>query len=197
MSRLTWEPVLWHRYTDGKAADRSGFGNDGRIEGPTPAPGRADGSTALAFNGVGDRVVVPPSASLRSFRALRVSAWIWLAGLGGRRTIVEGYGSFALLLEPDGILEGTIYNGSRWEGVRSRPGLLPFSTWVKVSYVYDGTNTSALYLDDRRVAVNLRPLGRIEPVDWPFGLNVGAWPDQDKRGFKGRIEEVKIWRPPV
>jgi Concanavalin A-like lectin/glucanases superfamily len=192
-----FELVLWHRYRDGRAADLSGFGNHGRVEGPVPAPGRAPGSGSLAFDGVDDRVVVLPSKSLRDLRALRVSAWIWLEGLGGRRTIVEGYGAFSFLIEPDGILEGTIYNGSRWEGVRSRPDLLPFRRWVEVTYVYDGVDTSALWVDREQVGLNLRPYGRIEPVGWPFGLSVGAWPNQDKRVFHGRIEEVKLWRLPT
>jgi hypothetical protein len=190
----TFELVLWHQYSDGRATDISGFGNHGRVEGPTLAEGRRDGSGSLAFDGVDDRIVVLPSASLREFNALRVSAWVWLEQLGGRRTIIEGYASFSVLVEPDGILEGTIYNGSRWEGVRSRPNLLPFSEWVKVTYLYDGVDTSALYLNGERVGVNLRPLGRIEPVGWPFGLNIGAWPDKDRRVFKGRIDEVKLWR---
>jgi hypothetical protein len=189
-----FELVLWHQYAGGQAEDRSGFGNHGRIEGPVPAEGRSHGSGSLAFDGVDDRIVVLPSPSLNDLSALRVSAWIWLEELGGRRTIVEGYGSFSLLVEPDGILEGTIYNGSRWEGVRSRQNLLPFSEWVNVTYVYDGARTSALYMNAERVGFNLRPLGRIEPVRWPFGLNIGAWPDQNKRVFKGRIEELKLWR---
>lgn len=192
-----FELVLWHRYVDGQAVDRSGHGNHGRIEGPVPAAGRGPGSSALAFDGVGDRVVVLPSRNLRDMRALRASAWIWLEELGGRRTIMEGYGSFSLLIEPDGVLEGTIYNGSRWEGVRSRPGSVPLRTWLRVTYVYDGIDTSVLYMDDRQVVAALRPYGGIEPLGWPFGLNIGAWPEADKRVFKGRIEEVKLWRLPV
>jgi hypothetical protein len=192
-----FELVLWHRYADGSAVDRSGHGNHGRIEGAAPAAGRAPGSSALAFDGVASRVVVLPSRNLRDLRALRASAWIWLEELGGRRTIMEGYGSFSLLIEPDGILEGTIYNGSRWEGVRSPPGLVPLRTWVKVTYVYDGIDTSVLYMDDTQVAAALRPYGGIDPLGWPFGLNVGAWPEADKRVFKGRIEEIKLWRLPM
>ncbi|HEX2178439.1 MAG TPA: LamG-like jellyroll fold domain-containing protein [Actinomycetota bacterium] len=189
-----FELVVWHHYGEGRAEDRSGFGNHGRIDGPVPAEGRIPGSGALAFDGLGDRVVVPPSPSLTGLNALRVSAWIWLEELGGRRTIVEGFGSFSFLLEPDGTLEGAIYNGYRWESVRSRTGLLPFEQWANVTYLYDGSDTSALYLNGERVGLKLQALGRVDPVGWPFGLNIGAWPDQDRRGFKGRIEQVKIWR---
>jgi hypothetical protein len=189
-----FELVLWHNYATGSAADLSGFGNSGRIDGPVPAGGRTESTASLAFDGVDDRIVVPPAPSLGGLVALRVSAWIWLEELGGRRTIVEGFGSFSFIVEPDGILEGAIYNGYRWESVRSRPDLLPFCEWVHVTYVYDGVDTSVLYLNGERVGLNLRSLGPVDPVQWPLGLNIGAWPDENKRMFKGRIQELKIWR---
>lgn len=190
-----FELILSHQYGTGAALDSSGFQNDGRVVGePQRAPGARPGTWSLGFDGVDDRIIVAPSVSLRDMVAIRVDALVWLDELGGRRTIVEGYGCFSLLVEPDGILEGTIYNGSRWEGVRSQPGGMPLGRWVQVSYVYDGSNTSVLCLDDRLVRVDSRPLGRMEPLDWPFGLNVGAWPDRDNRMFKGRIDSVKIWR---
>lgn len=190
------ELVLWHNYGDGGSAqDRSGYENHGRIDGPVTAEGREEGRQALQFDGRDDRVVVLPSPTLRAL-GIRLTAWVWLTALGGRRTIVEGFSSFSLLIEPDGILEGTIYNGSRWEGVRSRPDLLPFRQWVRITYAYDGVDTSTLEVDGQLVGSNLRPLGAIQPVDWPFGLNIGAWPDGNRRVFAGRIAEVKLWRTP-
>ena len=188
------ELILWHDYRAGSAEDRSGYENHGRIDGPVTAEGRQPDWQALRFDGVDDRVVVLPSASLRTLGGIRLTAWIWLAALGGRRTIVEGFSSFSLLIEPSGILEGTIYNGSRWEGVRSRPDLLPLQRWVRITYAYDGVDTSTLEVDGQPVGFNVRPLGTIQPVDWPFGLNVGAWPDGSRRVFAGRIAEVKLWR---
>ena len=189
-----FELVLWHRYFDGDATDHSGFGNSGRIEGPERVEGRSPGRSALAFDGVDDRIVVPPSPSLSDLGALRLTVGLCLEQLGGRRTVVEGSESFSFLFEPDGILEGAIYNGSRWESVRSKAELLELGRWVDVTYIYDGQNTSALYVGNERVALNLRPLGRIESMGWPFGLNIGAWPNGDKRVFKGRIDEVRLWR---
>jgi hypothetical protein len=192
---MPFELVLHHAYADGAALDSSGFENHGRVEGNARrADGPRSGSGALALDGIDDRIVVPPSRSLRDMRAIRVDASLRLDELGGRRTIVEGYGSFSLLVEPDGILEGTIYNAARWEGVRSAPQAMPLGTWVRITYVYDGVNTSALYLDDALVGFDQRPLGRMDPVGWPFGLNVGAWPERDIRMFVGCISEIKIWR---
>jgi hypothetical protein len=192
---LAFELILHHEYADGAALDSSGFENHGRVEGdPRRTVGPRPGSGALAMDGVHDRIVVPPSRSLRDLRALRVDASLRLDRLGGRRTIVEGYGSFSLLVEPDGILEGTIYNGARWEGVRTAPGAMPLERWARITYVYDGIDTSVLYLDGELVGYDNRPLGRPDPVGWPFGLNVGAWPERDIRMFVGCIEELKIWR---
>jgi len=190
-----FELVLSHRFADGAALDSSGFENHGRVEGaPRRVDGPRPGSGALAFDGVDDRIVVPPSRSLRDMQAIRVDVSLLLDRLGGRRTIVEGYGSFSMLVEPDGVLEATIYNGSRREGVRSAPGAMPVGRWVRISYVYDGIDTSALHLDRTLLALDHRPLGRMDVVDWPFGLNVGAWPERDIRMFAGRIEEIRIWR---
>lgn len=190
-----FELVLSHQYSAGAALDSSGFENHGRVEGePQQVPGVRAGSRALGFDGVDDRVVVPPSRSLRDMAAIRVDAVVQLDELGGRRTILEGYMSFSLLVEPDGVLEGTIYNGSRWEGVRTSQHAMPLGRWVHVTYVYDGLDTSVLYLDGDVIAADNRPLGLMSAVDWPFGLSVGAWPERDLRMFKGGIQEVKIWR---
>lgn len=196
-STAPFELILSHQYANGAALDSSGFENHGRVEGQARrADGPVPGSGSLALDGVDDRIVVPPSRSLRDMRAVRVDASVRLDQLGGRRTIVEGYTSFCLLVEPDGVLEGTIYNGARWEGVRSPPGTMPLGRWVRTTYVYDGLDTSALYLDGALVGLDQRPLGRMDPVGWPFGLNIGAWPDRDLRMFVGRIEDLKIWRRP-
>ncbi len=190
-----FELVLAHRYGTGGALDFSGYENHGRVAGlPRRVPGPAPGTGALAFDGDHDRVVVAPSPSLRDLPALRVDASLRLDELGGRRTVVEGSGSFSLLVEPDGVVEGTIYNGSRWEGVRSAPGAMPLRRWVRVTYVYDGLDTSALYLDGALLGLDERALGSVEAVDWPFGLNVGGWPERDVRMFRGAIEELRIWR---
>jgi hypothetical protein len=190
-----FELILAHRYGTGAALDFSGYENNGRVEGnPRRVAGPRPETAALGFDGVDDRIVVPPSVSLRRLPGLRVDASVRLDELGGRRTIVEGSSSFSLLVEPDGIVEGTVYNGSRWEGVRSARDAIPLGRWVRITFVYDGLDTSALYLDDTLLGLDHRPLGSIEPVDWPFGLNVGGWPDRDVRMFRGAIDEVKLWR---
>lgn len=186
------ERVLWHNYAEATAVDHSGHHNDGTLRGPVFVAGQ-DAASALSFDGVDDRVVVGPSRSLQSIRALRIDVEMRLDELGGRRTIVEAYNAFSLLVEPDGILEGTIYNGKRWEGVRSRPHLLDLGSWAHVTFCYDGVDAALLGVGAETVIACTRPLGPMRGVEWPFGLNIGAWPNADRRVFKGLISAVSIW----
>jgi Concanavalin A-like lectin/glucanases superfamily len=70
------------------AADASGEGNAGAIDGATWARGRFGG--ALSFDGEGAVVRVPPAASLNLTRAMTLSGWIRpSAPQTGWRTIVQ------------------------------------------------------------------------------------------------------------
>jgi hypothetical protein len=69
-------------------ADGSGNGNGGRVTGATWTRGRYGG--ALRFDGSGDLVRVPPSASLDVGSEMTLSAWIQpAASQGGWRTIIH------------------------------------------------------------------------------------------------------------
>jgi hypothetical protein len=186
--------VLFHDYRDGSVIDRSGNGNDGHPNRLNMVPGRTPQEQALHFNGIDDRVVVFPSETLQQLGALRVSAWIWLEKLDRRRTIVEGFLSFALSVDPDGSLRAGIYNGLKWQSLQSDPAIISLREWIRVTYIYDGVDTSMLYAGPKLVAQDDRYLGRVQGVAWPFGLSIGAWPDADKLVFQGKIAEVKLWR---
>jgi hypothetical protein len=188
-----FELVLHHRYTSGTASDLSGNGNAGyRV-----VPSTADAPVAAGleeFDGRGTRVVVCPSDTLADFGGVRVRARVRLASLGDRRTIIEGYLAFAVLVEPDGSLVGGVCTDGRWEGVGTSPGAVPLDRWVELAFVYDGHDTAILSLDGRIIASKCVPLGSIGSVRWPYGLNIGAWPDGNLRVFSGQIAEVWLWR---
>lgn len=114
--------------------------------------------------------------------------------MGQRRNILEGYLSFSLYVDPDGALCASAYNGLRWPHLRSAPNAIPLQQWICVTYIYDGINTSVLYLNNTLLAQKYSYLRKMQGIQWPFGLNVGAWPDADSYMFKGMIAEVKIWR---
>jgi hypothetical protein len=186
----SFELVLRHDYTAGAASDDSGFGNDGHAFGDP-----AFGPDGLAFDGRRTRVAVPPSPSLSRLPGVRVSARVRVDELGERRTIIEGYLAFAVVVEEDGALNGGVYTAERWDGAVSAPGVVPLGRWVELAFLYDGRDTAMLCLDGTTVGSRLLPMGPIGGVAWPYGVSIGAWPDQDLRVFSGAISRVELWRP--
>jgi Concanavalin A-like lectin/glucanases superfamily len=184
------ELVLRHDYTTGGVADDSGYGNHGH-----PFGDSAFGPEGLAFDGRRTRVTVPPSPSLTALSGIRVSARFRLDEFGERRTIIEGYLAFAVVVEEDGALQAGVYTAERWEGAASAPGVLPLGRWVQVTFLYDGQDTVMLWLNRVTIATRLLPMGPLGGVAWPYGVSIGAWPDQDLRMFSGAISRVELWRP--
>jgi Concanavalin A-like lectin/glucanases superfamily len=189
-----FELVLNYLFDGGTAIDGSGWDNHGRVIGPTPCRGRSGRRTALAFDGIDDRVIALPSESLSSLGGVRALVSARLDSGGQRRTLVEGYLSFSLQVEADASVSGSIYVDENWPGVRSPAGTMLPGSWLDVEFVYDGRDTFLLRVDDVIVANRVRTSGRVDSVRWPFGLTVGAWPDGDRRMFEGAIDEVQVWR---
>lgn len=187
---MAFELVLRHDYTTGAAADDSGFGNHGHTFGEP-----AFGPEGLAFDGRRTRVSVLPSPSLIRASGIRVSARMRVDELGERRTIIEGYLAFAVVVEEDGALNGGVYTAERWDGAASAAGIVPLGRWVEVTFLYDGRDTAMLWLDGVAVGSRLLPMGPMGAVAWPYGVSIGAWPDQDLRVFSGAISRVELWRP--
>ncbi|RPI54017.1 MAG: hypothetical protein EHM56_06655, partial [Chloroflexi bacterium] len=156
-----FELVLHHNYRAGNARDLSGNDNHGLLVQPLAAEGSQPSTAALGFDGLHTRVVVFPSESLVDLGAIRFSARLWLQDLGQRRNLLEGFLSFSLMIEEDGTLQAKVYDGTRWDGIWSPPGAVPLRRWVQVHWIYDGHDTSALYLDEQLLARRYRPLGRV------------------------------------
>jgi hypothetical protein len=51
-----------------------------------------------------------------------------------------------------------------------------------------------LSMNGTTVAESYQEIGEAAGLAWPFGLNIGAWPDGDQRMWQGGIEEVMLWR---
>jgi hypothetical protein len=186
-----FELVVHHDYASGSTADLTGHENHGYRVAKGDDAESADRAT---FDGRSTRVVVFPSMTLTRLRGIRIRARVWLERLGDRRTIMEGYLAFAFVVDPDGALAAGVYTDSRWDEVRTPPGAVPLRRWVDVGFVYDGRDTAVLFLDGQVAASRYVPLGRVGSVEWPYGLNIGAWPDRDLRVFDGKIAEVWLWR---
>jgi hypothetical protein len=193
---VTVELVLSLRQGEAGPVDLSGRGSAFQARHVRPVEGRTPRTLAMGFDGSRSRVVVLPSAALADLGGVRVTTWLWVDDVVGRHTIVEGYLAFALFIDADRSIGGTVYNGFDWGGVRSGPGVVPLRRWLRVAFGYDGVDTSTIHLDGALRAHEYSPLGSVLGVEWPYGLNVGAWPDGDRRVLHGRIEELKLWRAP-
>ena len=183
--------VLHHRYAEG-LRDLSGHGNHGASVSAVAAR-----SGALAFDGMSSRVFVPPSPSLSRAGGIRADVVARAAELGRRRTLVEGYLSFSLTVEADGSLAGGVLQHGGWSSTWSRPGLVPPDTWLRMSLVCTSDGIVALELDGQVVGESHRWPAAPAGIRWPFGLSIGAWPDDDQRVWSGEIEEVRMWRSPA
>lgn len=189
-----FELVLHHNYQQGMARDLSTYGNDGLVWGPTFVAGTPPDPAGLYFDGRDDRIVVFPSETLRNLQSLRVSALIWLEELGQRRNLVEGFISFSLMVESDGSLQAGVYDGDKWNSIWTPSDAISLKQWLYVTFVYNGADTAALYVNRTLAAIRYQNLGYVHSIQWPFGLNIGAWPDANSYVFKGKIAEVKLWR---
>jgi hypothetical protein len=165
--------VLRHRYRHG-LADESGHGNDGYRSGP--------------------RVFVPPSPSLTRAGAFRVRVAATARELGQRRTLVEGYLSFALFVERDGSLGAGVLDRGGWTGLHSAPETVAVDAALEIVFDWCRDGVLGLWLDDRVVAQGMSAPNGAHGLSWPFGLSIGAWPDADLRTWQGSIDEVVVWR---
>jgi hypothetical protein len=184
--------VLHHSYAGGNALDCSGMGHGGSIVGARFV-GDDRGGGGLEFDGRHDRVVVTPSPFLRHITVLRVSITVRLRTLAARSNLVEGFLSFALFVHEDGSVQGGVYARSHWLTVRSEPGCVTPGRWATVSYVHSPADGSLLYVGRQLVGHDRQHLGTIGPVSWPFGLNIGAWPDSDAFMLSGRVSDLRLW----
>jgi hypothetical protein len=182
------ELVLHHAYTEGHARDRSGAGNHGGVVDGDFAAGHG-----LVFNGRDSRVVVAPMSAFRSMRALRVTVHGRVDELTERSNLVEGYLSFALIVLGDGSLQGGVYTRSQWLTVRSAPEVIAPGRWFTASFVSSAVHGGLLYLDGQPLAGSRRRPARIGDVRWPFGVNIGAWPDRNAFVLRGALRHVRLW----
>jgi glycopeptide antibiotics resistance protein len=169
--------------------DVSSHGNTGRVpEGARWTEGRYRG--ALAFQGLGDVVIVPHSASLALTDALTLEAWInpTTASRGWRAVLQKEFDAYFLLagsragaLRPVG---GATFGAST--ETLPAPAPIPRDAWTHVATTYDGA-VLQLYVNGDLVSRRLRWYpGRIleATVD---GVALGAGPNAESRQVRARL----------
>jgi hypothetical protein len=188
--------VVHHIYANGMAFDLSGYRNHGVPYAVSNVP--APNAPAFGYN-VGDsRVIVEPSQSLQDLIAVRAVVTFNLnapGGLSRRYNLVEGHLCFALFVNPDGSISGTIVDASgNWTGAQSAPNLVAPARWHQAEVRHDGVNQTTLLLDGAAVATSYNATGPVKSVG-PHGIAIGHWPEvSGQYTFSGFIRETWVYK---
>lgn len=111
-----------------------------------------------------------------------------------RHNLVEGHLSFALFIQRDLSIRGTIRGpNGQWDGPVSPAGAIRPKRWHTIEYGHDGISRAVIAVDGITVADTRQLPGPIADVG-PNGVVVGHWPEPDHRyTFRGWIDDVEIW----
>ncbi|MEV6932012.1 LamG-like jellyroll fold domain-containing protein [Dactylosporangium sp. NPDC051485] len=171
-------------------ADSSGNGNTGTITGATWTAGKYGG--ALSFNGSGDLVKIPSSATLNPTTGLTMTAWVQpTAAQSGWRTVMHketdawflNAGSDAGPLKP----AGGVTTGSS-DSVAYGTTACPLSAWTHIALTYDGTNLR-LYVNGTLVSTKAKT-GTLKQTTGQLSIG-GNTPYGEY--FKGLIDEARVY----
>lgn len=186
--------VLHHTYDRGTGFDVSEYGNHGELRSVDVGGGAQAGS--IGFDGGDSWVYVRPSPTLRDMRAFRFRARFMLtpAGAPHRHNLVEGHLSFALFVNDDFSIQGTILDGTGgWSGPTSPPGVIHPDEWQVVEYCHDGISHAWILVDGVKVAERHDVPGPIRDVQ-ADGLAIGHWPHPNSAyTLEGWIDDARLW----
>jgi len=151
--------------------------------------------SALAFDGVDDRVDLGNPVPLRLTGALTVAAWVWIESFSGNGRLISKQGGggnrgWSLNLESGGYASFQIARDAHnLFFVNSRP--LPVRQWIHLAGTFEPGVALRIYVDglpDRAVTAS------VPAAQHNSGLNV-ALGDRPVGGtpFRGRLDEVRIY----
>jgi glucose/arabinose dehydrogenase len=172
-------------------SDSSGTGNGGTIAGATRSAAGRFGS-ALQFDGVDDRVVVPDAASLDLSPQLTLEAWVRpTLGTGWRTTLAKESGdtvAYSLYSNRSTLVPTTEVNLDGRTRAANGASAVPLNTWTHLASTYDGT-TIRLFVNGTQVGT-LGRTGVMAPSAGPLSIGGnavhGEW-------FQGLIDEVRVY----
>ena len=192
LSLLANPPVVWYRN-----------GDNGTYKSPQwliPSNENKDkvSNYSFEFDGVGDKVLIPPPPSLNNTTEFTVSMWFKATSLVGQRTIWS-MGSSGSQLWGVSIYVGSfyIYAGSSTKYI-IRPHSLVEGTWYNLVLVYDGSLLNAdkckAYLDGTLLTEGSE-VGTIPTVTPTFttDFKIGGLAYSTVTAYVGNVDEFAIF----
>ena len=187
--------VIHHTYAHGMTFDVSNNQNHGI--GIAVTPGYGPFSNSFYFQKGDSRINVLPSRSLQNLYAIRAKVHFYLSPVGSwhRFNLIEGHLSFALFVNHDGSVQGTILdNAEHWTGAISQPSVVVPNRWHQIEFQHDGVSHCQISLDGTLVGSAYDVPGPVRSVG-PEGVTIGHWPGQPGTyTFEGHIGAVQLYK---
>ncbi len=179
---------------DGTGADASGFGHDGALAGPLPAPGRTGApGTALRFDGVDDHVSVEATRALTPTAEVSLSVWLRPDALPAREMFVVSHGSWQnrwkLSLTPDARPRWTVRTNAGVVDLDA-PSAVLANRFTHLAATYDGA-AMRLYVDGA-LAAEQAHTGAMPDTDLPLLLGQ-MLPGQADYNVPGVLDDVRLY----
>jgi hypothetical protein len=177
------------------AADSSGNGNNGTINGATWTTGKV-GSGALSFNGASSYVQIPYFSSLNPPQ-FTLSAWVYFTGGSGYRAVLSSRNSnynqgYIIYVHNSNVWELWMGNGIGWDIVDASGVAVSPNTWTHIVASYDGS-AAKIYINGVQKGSSIKTYvpQTSKPALVGAGGNEGNPPYQFQ--FPGKIDEVRIY----
>jgi len=188
---------------DNTAADLMGLNNATMYNGATFAPGEV--GQAFSFDGVGARVQVADSDSLKLTASMTIEGWIKVNAFSTTHGEIffrgddrGGLDPYSLSTEPNGTLSFQVTTISNTSSVVQAP--VPLGQFIHVAATLDdATGAMKLYENGAVVAqtvTTLRPFRDLDPASNPsIGIgNHGGYPTSPHNfPFNGLIDELSVY----
>lgn len=179
-----WRTIVNQTYLGDVAVDASAYSNNGIPIQVTP------GYPGFLYEQPGSRITIPPAPTLENLGVIQAAVRFTLqpSGTPHRFNLAEGFESFALFVNPDYSVQGTILDAtSTWNGPSSAPGVVSTGAMHTAILVCDGLNSVQVFLDGALVAEDYAVPGSVRSVG-NLGIAVGHWPNQPATfTFEGTI----------
>lgn len=188
------KPFAWWKLdetTGTVAADSSGNGSDGTIEGAAWTAGTRAG--ALQFDGTNDKITFGTAPSLNGKTDFTVAGWVKTTATSNGVIIQQRNGGFngqyQLRVKNDGTLGFYVYGNSGYQFNFATTETINDGEWHHVAAVRSGED-GLLYIDGSQVA---SASGTVRDLAGSIGVGVGADIRDDHSYFAGSMDDLRIY----